>query len=108
MVLCSVSIVDNQLISIRRWRIALSSRRSRVQMSQEVFTAIANGEDKPTRIMYACNLSWSSLLSILSLLESMGFIDDVSVDSDRKSYCVTAKGGEVIRYYDGLQALINV
>ena len=72
-----------------------------------MLTAIAEGEQRPTRIMYACNLSWNSLLSILSTLESKGYIDNSSVDGNRKRYCVTGNGRDVISYYNGLHALVQ-
>ena len=86
----------------------MSSRRSRFQISVEVLSAIADGEHKPTKIMYACNLSWNSTKSTLSVLESKGYIDELSEDLKRKRYCVTAKGREIISYCNGLHALVQV
>lgn len=86
----------------------MSPRRSRFQLSVEVLKAIAGGEHRPTRIMYSCNLSWNSLLSILSTLESKGYVENQSVDGKRKRYCVTGEGSEVISYYNGLHALVQV
>ena len=86
----------------------MSSRRSRFQISVEVLTAIASGEQKPTRLMYACNLSWKVISSVLSNLESKGFVDNLSVEGKRKRYCVTGKGREVLSYYNGLHALVQV
>ena len=45
---------------------------------------------------------------MLSLLESKGYIDDVSGDEKRKHYCVTGSGREVLGYYSGLEDLIQV
>ena len=86
----------------------MSSRRSRFQISVEVLTAIANGEQKPTRIMYACNLSWNSIKETLSLLSAKGYIDEMSENEKRKRYSITGKGVDVIGYYAGLQDLVQV
>ena len=86
----------------------MSSRRSRFQLSIEVLTVIAGGEDRITRIMYSCNLSWNSLLSILSTLESKGYVENCSDDGKNKRYRVTSKGREVISYYKGLHTLVQV
>ncbi len=39
----------------------LSPRRSSFQIAIDVLTVIGEGEKRPTRIMYATNLSWNSL-----------------------------------------------
>ena len=86
----------------------MSLRRSRFQITIELLNAIASGEYRPTRLMYSCNLSWSTLGSMLSILESKGYIDDVSGDEKRKHYSVTGAGREVLGYYSGLEELIEV
>ena len=55
-----------------------------------------------------CNLSWSSLNNTLSMLESKGYIIDVSKNEKRKHYCVTGFGREVLGYYSGLEDLLQV
>ena len=55
----------------------MGSRRSRFQISVDVLTAVASGEQKTTRIMYACNLSWNSIKDTLDLLASKGYVDEM-------------------------------
>ncbi|TFH18055.1 hypothetical protein E4H04_04010 [Candidatus Bathyarchaeota archaeon] len=86
----------------------MSLRRSKFKISLEVLEAISHGEYRPTRLMYLCNLSWNSIKDTLAVLESRGFVDDVSMDQKRKRFCVTSKGHEVIGYYSGLQELLQV
>ena len=86
----------------------MSLRRSKLQISVEVLTAISHGEYRPTRLMYGCNLSWNSVKDTLVLLESKGYIDNVSKDHRRKHYCITSKGQEIIGYYSGLQELVHI
>jgi len=86
----------------------MSLRRSKLQISVEVLSAISHGEYRPTRLMYECNLSWNSTNDTLVLLESKGYIDNVSENHKRKHYCVTSKGQEIIGYYSGLQELVHI
>ena len=85
----------------------MGSRRSRFQISVDVLTAVASGEQKTTRIMYACNLSWNSIKDTLDLLASKGYVDEIK-KKNRKRYFITSKGREVLRYYSGLQDLVQV
>jgi len=43
-------------------------RRSDTQIVLEILSAIKNGERRPTRIMYACNLSYTGLMNIIDEL----------------------------------------
>lgn len=85
----------------------MSTRRSKFQISIEVLEAISNGEYRPTRLMYACNLSWSSMKDVLGLLEAKGYIEDRSSEGKRKNLSITGKGNEILNYYDGLEKLVQ-
>ena len=86
----------------------MTARRSKFQISIEVLEAISQGEFKPTRLMYACNLSWSSIKDVLGLLETKGYIEDLSGDGKRKQLSITGKGTEILGYYDGLENLVQI
>lgn len=86
----------------------LSPRRSSFQITIAVLTVIAEGEQRPTRIMYASNLSWNSLKSTLDLLVSKGYVDEDHVSDRNKKYSITAKGREILGYYDRLESLVQV
>ena len=87
----------------------LSSRRSSFQIAVDVLTVIAKGESKPTRIMYASNLSWNTLKTTLDLLVGKGYAEE-SIDSQnkQKQYLLTPSGENVLRYYDRLEELVKV
>ena len=86
----------------------MSTRRSKLKMSIEVLETISQGEHRPTRLMYACNLSWSSMKNVLGILEAKGYIEDLSRDGKRKHLSMTREGTEILNYYNGLEELINV
>ena len=88
--------------------LTLSTRRSGFQIAVDVLTVIGEGEDRPTRIMYASNLSWNSLRGTLELLVAKGYVDEALVNLKRKRYSITGKGRDVLGYYDRLGTLVKV
>ena len=86
----------------------MSPRRSKFQISIEVLEKIAQGENRPTRLMYACNLSWNSMKNVMGILEAKGYIRDQSGDGKRKKLCITGKGTDIIDYYNGMENLIQI
>jgi predicted transcriptional regulator len=53
-------------------------------------------------------LSWNSIKETLAQLVAEGCVDEITENQKKKSYCITAKGRNVIGYYAGLQKLIKV
>ena len=89
----------------------MSARRSKFQLSVEVLDSIKNGENKPTRIMYSCNLSWKSLKDILANLNEQGLLDEEIIQGKKRSkkhYSITLKGENVLKYYRMVSGLIEV
>jgi predicted transcriptional regulator len=86
----------------------LSPRRSSFQIAIDVLTVISEGEVRPTRIMYSSNLSWNSLKGTLELLVGKGYVDEEQISDRGKKYSITAKGREVLGYYDRLESLVHV
>jgi len=89
----------------------LSVRRSKFQLSVEVLGCIQQGEEKPTRIMYNCNLSWKSLKEILENLKKQGLIEERLISGKKRSkrhYDITLKGENVLNYYRMVSGLIEV
>ena len=60
---------------IRRPRPRLRGRRSHIEMMAHVLDAIRNGADKPTRVMYKSNLSWSVCQDLLKHLAAKGLLE---------------------------------
>lgn len=90
---------------------SMSARRSKLDLVLGVLHAVGGGVDKPTRIMYAVNLSWRPTQAILASLVEQGLLEEYVVDGERRSrrrYGLTEKGEGVLRYFDGAQLLLDV
>ena len=91
----------------------MKPRRSRLELYIEVLNVIKNGTEKPTRIMYGANLSWTLLKNILSSLETQDLVEeiDVSESRDRRSariYRITEKGEHLMRYFHNTEQLLSL
>lgn len=78
-------------------------RRSRLDISLDVLRAVKNGVRKPTRIMYAVNISWSPLQKVLRSLLSGGFMKEIESKVDKRTmreYEITQSGLNVLMYLD--------
>ena len=69
-----------------------------MEMMVHVLDAIRSGADRPTRVMYRSNLSWSVCQSLLSHLTERGFVR-VVLDGPRRRYQLTPSGSEVLAMF---------
>ena len=77
----------------------------------QILSVVNEGVDKPTRIMYAANLSWKPTREILSKLVEQGLLRETSVNNRKRSkkrYEVTEQGVNVLQYFRGAEDMINV
>ncbi len=68
-----------------------------------ILSAVRDGVDKPTRIMYAANMSWAPVQRMLSGLVEQGLILEVLNTESKQSkrrYQITEKGEKIIDYFD--------
>ena len=87
----------------------MSPRRSSFQIAVDVLKVINEGESRPTRIMYASNLSWNTLRSTLDLLVSKGYTEEsFDLQTRGKQYYITQSGTNVLKYYDRLEDLVKL
>lgn len=82
----------------------MTARRSKLEIYLNVLQIIKSGTEKPTRIMYAANLSWKPLQKILDAMTTQGLINGVEAeDGDDKRttkiYEISQKGENVLRYF---------
>jgi len=86
----------------------LSKRRSSFQITVDVLNAIHKGETKPTRIMYAANLSWTTLQSTLDLLLRKDYVEEVKGPGSSKLYYVTPSGLNVLKFCHQIEKLVSI
>lgn len=89
----------------------MSERRSKLEIMLKVLEAVREGVEKPTRIMYAVNMSWNPTQEVLVRLVEDGLIrvtEELGGRRSKKRYEITEKGANVIRYFQGVKALINI
>jgi predicted transcriptional regulator len=89
------------------------TRRSSTDISLDMLSAIKNGVNRPTRIMYECNLSYQMCKSKLEELVVNDLVMEKEVKSrNRKSshtvYKITEKGVENIETLEQLKNLLNL
>lgn len=86
-------------------------RRSKLDIVLNVLSAVMEGIDKPTRIMYSANLSWRPTQKILASLVEQGLlheIEDLKSKRSKKKYGITEKGVNVLRYFEGAKNLLDI
>lgn len=71
-------------------------RRSKLEIYVDVLRIIERGVSKPTRIMFAANISWKPLNEILANLERQGLIERKTV-RNRTLVFITEKGKRILR-----------
>ncbi|MCB2171496.1 hypothetical protein KQH65_02020 [archaeon] len=87
----------------------LSKRRSRFDLCLDILAIMCNGETKPTRIMYAANLSWNQLHREFEKLLDSDLIVKIDITNgsqsrkvDKRSkykYVITPKGRNLVKYF---------
>ena len=73
-------------------------RRSRLEIYFDVLKTIDNGTDKPTRIMYETNLSWTSVCDVFDALLNSDFIRAEKKKTSTRYY-ITEKGKNALSYH---------
>ena len=84
-------------------------RRSRLEIILTILTNIRNGINKPTRIMYAANMSWRPVQKILSTLMEQGLIEmriNTKSRQSRKQYVIKEKGINLLDYFDKANEIV--
>lgn len=89
----------------------MSIRRSKLNIMLSLLSTVKEGADKPTRIMYATNLSWNPLQEVLSSLVKQELLREIEVPGNKRSrrrYEVTEKGVNVLTYFEGASELLDI
>jgi len=89
----------------------MSKRRTKLEVILTILSNIMNGLDKPTRIMYAANMSWAPTQKILSSMVEQDLIK-VSINTkngrSKKRYVITEKGIKVIDYFEKATEIVSL
>ena len=89
----------------------MSKRRSRLEISLTILSAIKRGVDKPTRIMYAANMSWKPVQRILSQLVEQGLLEvrmNTESRQSKRRYVITEKGADVLDYFENVNEILTL
>ena len=81
----------------------MSPRRSKLEIRLKILAAVKQGVDKPTRIMYAANMSWKPVQLMLTHLVEQGLLLEVVNTGNKQSkrrYQITEKGEKILDYFE--------
>ena len=88
-----------------------NKRRSKLEIMLTVLRAVSEGEHKPTKIMYAANMSWNLTQRVFADLVDQGLLEMHEVprgDRSIRRYEITEKGRSVLAYFTEANALLNI
>lgn len=89
----------------------MSKRRSMLDIVLDVLSVVREGVNKPTRIMYAANLSWRPTQRILKMMVDRGLLRVVETEGDgrtKRRYVITERGLNVLKYFERAKELLNL
>jgi len=89
----------------------MSKRRSMLDIVLDVLSVVRDGVDKPTRIMYAANLSWRPTQRILKMMVERGLLKVVETEGDgrtKRRYLITERGLNILEYFERAKELLNL
>jgi predicted transcriptional regulator len=87
----------------------MSPRRSQLEIRLNILSAVKDGVDKPTRIMYAANMSWKPVQRILSHLVEQGLLEvrmNTESRQSKRRYALTDKGANVLDYFEKAKEIL--
>ncbi len=89
----------------------MSKRRSMLDIVLDVLSVVRDGVDKPTRIMYAANLSWRPTQRILKMMVERGLLKVVETEGDgrtKRRYLITERGLNILEYFERAKELLDL
>jgi len=94
---------ESQVYSQKRKEFA---RRSQLEICMDMLSAVKEGSQRPTQIMYRANLSWIALQTHFKTLVEGGMLKWAE-SGNRKRYEITEKGREVLNSYHRIKEEIE-
>lgn len=83
----------------------MTRKRSRIEIYVEVLRALKSGVNKPTNVMYKCNLAWTPFKRILETLVNIGLIETVE-RGNRRTFVITEKGQEFLKQFKSAETVL--
>ena len=87
----------------------MSKRRTRLEIVLSILSAVMDGVDKPTRIMFSAKMSWKPTQRILSRLVEQGLLEvrmNTESRQSKKRYVITEKGANVLDYFEKAKEIL--
>lgn len=86
----------------------VTKKRERLEVIRDILNTIRqNREIKPTRLLYASNLSPQMFKEYLNELISKGFIKLEVSDNDKKTFSLTKKGNDFLQEYKMIENFVE-
>ena len=87
----------------------MSGKRDRLEIINDVLDIIRSKGDtvKPTQVMYKANLSHEMLNAYMNELLTKGFIIEKKDKEGRRTYSLTDKGFNFLRYYKIIKGFVD-
>lgn len=83
----------------------MTSKRSKIEIYLVILRTIKQGVEKPTNIMYRCNLAWKPFKQILRALIESSLVKVID-RGNRRAYELTPKGLEVLKYFETAETVL--
>ena len=85
----------------------MAKKRERLEVIKDILNAIRDNKNiKPTRLLYASNLSPQMFKEYINELMVKGFIK-LEVEEDKKTFSLTKKGNEFLEEYRIIERFID-
>jgi len=83
----------------------MTKKRTTIEIYLDVLRTVKIGVNKPTNIMYKCNMAWRPFKQILDSLVDNELLE-IRWKGKRRTYHLTEKGNEVLRRFEAAQSLL--
>lgn len=86
----------------------MAKKRERLEVIKDILESIREGRNiKPTRLLYASNLSPQMFKDYVNELLTKGFIRLESYEDGRKTFSLTKKGNQFLEEYRVIQNFVE-
>jgi len=83
----------------------MTRKRSKLEIYLDILKTVKSGVNKPTNIMYRCNLAWRPFKKVLKTLIDNDLIEIVN-KGNRKTYELTQRGQEFLKQFETAETLL--